>query len=369
MAKKAAARLKRGVAAGRGDHRSRPLAETADFGPNPGGLRMWSYTPPAVGPKPALVVVLHGCTQTAQAYADGAGWLTLADRYGFVVLCPEQVGANNPNGCFNWFLAEDQQRGRGEAASIHAMVQACVRQHRIDQGRIFVTGLSAGGAMASVMLAAYPETFAGGGVVAGLPYGAAETMPAAFGAMFQCIPKDGGALGDKVRAASGHRGPWPRVSVWHGGADHTVVPANGDEVAKQWADVHGASPEGDVHMAGRVRSSWAVDGETMVELHRLGGLAHGTPLSSRGEDGCGAPGPFLIEAGVSSSLEMLKFWGLAESRLIELDMEAPPPEAEVIHPVWRTVETPAPNNLPGLGADIEAVITKALRSAGLMPPR
>jgi feruloyl esterase len=329
---------------------------------------MWTYTPPAMGPKPALVVVLHGCAQTAQAYADGAGWLALAERHGFVVLCPEQVSANNPNGCFNWFLAEDQQRGRGEAASIHAMVQTTVRQRGVDEERIFVTGLSAGGAMTSVMLAAYPETFAGGGVVAGLAYGAAETMPAAFGAMFQCVPKGPRALGDKVRAASTYQGPWPRVSIWHGGADHTVVPANGDEVAKQWAEVHGASPQLDVHTTGRVRLSWAVDGETVVELHRLSGMAHGTPLSSRGEDACGAPGPFLIEAGVSSSLEMLRFWGLAESRLDALDLQPPPPqEAEVIHPAWRTVTTPTPNGFSGVGADIEAVITKALRSAGLMP--
>ena len=92
------------------------LHETRDFGSNPGNLRMMRYLPPALAEHPALVVVLHGCTQSAAGYDLGAGWSTLADRYGFALLLPEQQRSNNPNGCFNWFLPEHNRRGRGRSA-------------------------------------------------------------------------------------------------------------------------------------------------------------------------------------------------------------------------------------------------------------
>ena len=144
------------------------LTEVQGFGSNPGALRMFKYVP--AQPEQTLVVVLHGGTQTAASYDFGAGWSTLADRYGFVLLLPQQQPANNANRCFNWFLAGDIERGKGEALSIRQMVDAMIRDHDIDRSRVFVTGLSAGGAMTSVMLATYPDTFAAGGVIAGLPY-------------------------------------------------------------------------------------------------------------------------------------------------------------------------------------------------------
>jgi len=107
---------------------------------------------------------------------------------------------------------------------------------------VFVTGLSAGGAMAAVMLATYPEVFAGGAIMAGLPYGCARSVEQAFGAMFSERSVPPRALGDLVRAASSHRGPWPKVSVWHGTADPIVKPSNGEAIVAQWTDVHGLSP-------------------------------------------------------------------------------------------------------------------------------
>ena len=163
-----------------------PLKEMHSAGSNPGNLRMFAHVPDDLADNAALVVVLHGCTQTAPGYDYGAGWSTLADRYGFAVLVPEQQRSNNPNGCFNWFLPEDTQRGRGEAASIRQMVETMVREKGIDPRRVFITGLSAGGAMTSVMLACYPEVFAGGAIVAGLPYGAASNVQQAFESMLQC---------------------------------------------------------------------------------------------------------------------------------------------------------------------------------------
>jgi poly(hydroxyalkanoate) depolymerase family esterase len=136
------------------------LTEVTGFGSNPGALRMFEYVP--TDPEPALVVVLHGCTQTAASYDFGAGWPTLADRHGFVLLLPEQQPANNAKNCFNWFLAGDIERGRGEAMSIRQMGEKMIVDHGIDRRRVFVTGLSAGGAMTSVMLATYPDVFAAG---------------------------------------------------------------------------------------------------------------------------------------------------------------------------------------------------------------
>src|SRR6478672_9800572 len=105
---------------------STPLREVHAFGSNPGNLRMFSYRPSHLAENPALVVVLHGCTQSASGYDLGAGWSTLADRYGFALLFPEQQRMNNPNFCFNWFQPEDSQRDRGEPLSIRQMIEKSV---------------------------------------------------------------------------------------------------------------------------------------------------------------------------------------------------------------------------------------------------
>src|SRR3954451_11245745 len=122
------------------------LHEVTGFGSNPGSLRMFAYVPDQLARSPALVVVLHGCLQTAAGYDFGAGWSTLADRYGFALLLPEQQTANNPQRCFNWFQREDSTRDQGEALSIRQMVEYMIRTHGLDRRRVFATGLSAGGA-------------------------------------------------------------------------------------------------------------------------------------------------------------------------------------------------------------------------------
>jgi poly(hydroxyalkanoate) depolymerase family esterase len=143
------------------------LREVKGFGSNPGKLRLLTHVPRNLPKAPALVVALHGCTQTATIYDHGSGWSKLADRYGFAVLIPEQQRTNNPNNCFNWFLAADTQRNKGEAFSIRQMIERMIEDYGIDRRRVFVVGLSAGGAMTSAMLATYPEIFAGGAIIAG----------------------------------------------------------------------------------------------------------------------------------------------------------------------------------------------------------
>jgi poly(hydroxyalkanoate) depolymerase family esterase len=378
-------------------HRVRsPLVETTAFGTNPGALRMFSFVPGSVPHRPALVVVLHGCGQTAAGYDLGAGWSTLAKRYGFALLMPEQQPSNNAATCFNWFNPEDAARDRGEACSIRNMIVRMVAIHGINRRRIYVTGLSAGGAMTSVMLATYPELFAAGAVIAGLPFGVAGNMREALRGMMQSAPRPPTELGDAVRNASRHKGPWPKVSVWHGSADRTVNPGNADEIVKQWLDVHHLPPtpmsEGTVDGYPR-QIWWNGDGETVVESYTITDMAHGTPLGTA-DNGqrIGAEGAFLIEAGISSSYHIANFFGLTQrvqqpkaaspsTKLIPAvspvspvpPVFAPVPDlAKVLWPLATLEPGPKPQTKKtkrpaGRRAiDVGAVITRALTAAGLM---
>jgi poly(hydroxyalkanoate) depolymerase family esterase len=292
------------------------LSEIEAFGSNPGNLRMLTFVPSHPAAKPPLVVVLHGCTQTAASYDHGTGWSELAEQQGFLLLFPEQRPANNPKSCFSWFQASDTRRDDGEALSIRQMIARMVADHDVDPHRIFITGLSAGGAMTSVMLATYPEVFAGGAILAGLPYGAADSVGEAFGSMFQGRSNSAQEWGDLVRAASRHHGPWPRVSVWHGSADTTVVPLNAAEIVKQWTNVHGlsATPDAEDRVDGFPHRIWrGPDGAVAVEEYSVTGMAHGTPLAVAGQENPhGAAGPFLLDVGIDSTERIALSWGLIE---------------------------------------------------------
>jgi poly(hydroxyalkanoate) depolymerase family esterase len=365
-----------------------PLVETTGFGSNPGALRMFSFVPDNVQRPPALVVVLHGCGQTAAGYDLGAGWSTLAKHYGFALLLPEQQLLNNANGCFSWFNPEDTARDSGEACSIRQMIARMARDYRVDARRIFITGLSAGGAMTSVMLATYPEVFSGGAVIAGLPYGVASNVREALSGMFQSSSRPARELGDLVRKASNHKGSWPKLSVWHGSADRTVNPANANEIVKQWLDVHGlpSAPMSEGTVDGYPRQVWwNAGGETTIESYTITDMAHGTPLGTADNDErYGAQGAFLIEAGISSSYHIAKFFGLTEwihqpkvaavespsAKLIPVvsPVSAPAPDlAKVLWPLTTLDRRPEPPRKPRRRAiDVGSVITRALTAAGLM---
>ena len=330
------------------------LGDLAEPFANPGALRARTYIPDDLPPGAALVVVLHGCTQTAAGYDHGSGWSDVADAHGFALLFPEQARANNPNGCFSWFQDADTMRGQGEVASIRAMIEAIVSAHDLDPARVYITGLSAGGAMTAAMLATYPEVFAGGAIIAGLPHGVASSVPQALERMRgQGLP-DARTLGAAVRSASAHRGPWPRVSVWHGTTDSTVAFAAGEAVVAQWLAVHDLADvsaqqdlvDGHAHHVWRDR-----DGRVAVELHRIAGMGHGTPLDT--ED-CGASGAFMLDVGISSTLRIAESWGLVPARPSRVQRSAPQPALHSLPP------QAAPS------AGVGRVIEDALRSAGLM---
>jgi feruloyl esterase len=242
--------------------------------------------------------------------------------------------------------------------------------------------------MAGVMLATYPEVFAAGAIIAGLPYGTAGNVQQAFESMFQGRPRAANDWGDLVRNASPHQGPWPRVSVWHGDADATVIPMNAEGIVRQWTNLHGidAAPRRDV-VDGYPRRVWRRDGIDLVEAYTITGMAHGAPLATgKSDTACGKAGAFLLEVGISSSHHIATFFGLTgrgalyrEKSVIEAAIPAFAPavssRVEVI-PDERVEILEENADEPHFGdanpdrVDVMAIITKALTSAGLMkPPR
>jgi poly(hydroxyalkanoate) depolymerase family esterase len=348
---------------------------------------MFSYAPEDLPPNAPLVIALHGCTQTSDEYDHGAGWSSLADRLGFAVVYPQQQPANNPKNCFSWFLPGDIARDHGEALSIREMVEHAVATFAADRRKVFITGLSAGGAMASAMLATYPEVFAGGAIIAGLPYGCASNVQQAFEAMFTEQGHAAQALGDRVRAASRHRGPWPKLSVWHGTSDPIVKPVNGEDIIRQWTNVHGLSdaPSYQESIGRHTRRVWNdANGMALIEAFSISGMAHGVPLATTDGESCGAAGAFFLDVGISSTHHIARFWRLHES-LVEIPHAAAPVLITTQIPADRafaiagavaegshsTAEVLPPGGEDGqthLPLDPNVVIAAAFKAAGLPVP-
>ena len=343
------------------------LAKFEDFGSNPGALLAKAYIPETFRRGSALVVVLHGCTQTPAGYDRGSGWSTAADEHGFAVLFPEQQRSNNPYLCFNWFSQSDASRGRGEALSIRQMVAEIHARHGTDPARVYVTGLSAGGAMTAVMLATYPEVFAGGGIIAGLPFGTARSVPEAFDRMRGHGGPSAEDLAKIVRSASKHSGPWPTLSIWHGSCDNTVDPSNAEDLVDQWRALHGVAkrPNTTDHIDGYPHRVWCdTEGREVIEEYVITGMGHGTPLSTAGEHFGEVAGPYMLEAGISSTRHICRFWGLcdrAQHRAGELTVVSNKPRAA--HGV--VLAHRAPSN-PRVGGGVTRTIEGALRAAGLL---
>ena len=350
----------------RGRRPSGRLTEVEAFGPNPGALRMLAYAPPDLKPGAALVVVLHGCTQNAEGYDANAGWTTLADELGFAVLYPEQRAGNNPLGCFNWFLLADSARGLGETRSIHDMVETMIARHGISRGQIFVTGLSAGGAMTAALLRDYPEVFSAGAIIAGLPCGIAANVHEAYAAMTRPAERPAEDLGDNVRSGSPHQGPWPRVAVYHGAKDRTVSPRNAEELIKQWVDVHGGtlSQFREERDGGNPRRVWSVGGRDVVEATIIEGMDHGAPLDARrGEK----PGPYMLDVGLSSTRRIATFFGLLDEAAeressASSNREPARPSAAPRAPREQASSAPQPQLS---GQNVIAAVRRLLKNLGL----
>lgn len=280
------------------------LREIVDFGSNPGNLRMRLFVPNGASRPRPLVVVLHGCRQTADGYDLGSGWSRLAEACDFLVLYPEQKHDNNRDNCFSWF---EPERGRDEIESIRQMITAAIETRGADPSAVHICGLSAGGAMSGAMLAAYPELFAGGAIIAGLPFGTALNLSEAYESMGGRTKK-AKTWGDLVRAASAYDGVWPSVAIWHGTADKVVNPINAGELVKQWTNVHGvgAAIPAEDHLGKVVRRTWRdAEGRVCVAEYSVPGLAHGAPVADTDP-----PAPFFLPADISSTRQIACDWGL-----------------------------------------------------------
>jgi poly(hydroxyalkanoate) depolymerase family esterase len=265
-----------------------------------GGSRSYRvYVPSSYDATPRpLVVMLHGCTQSPDDFARGTRMNELAEEQGFLVAYPAQSQAANVSKCWNWFNVADQQRDRGEPALIAGITREIAHEFAVDPRRVYVAGLSAGGAMAAIMGATYPDLYAAVGVHSGLAPGAANDVPSAFAAM-----RNGGA----PSAASATLARGVPTIVFHGDADATVHPLNAEHVA---ARARGAAREQAHTSAGTSAGGIAytrtidadADGRPLLEQWVLHGAGHAW-------SGGSTSGSFVEPRGPDASRAMLRFFG------------------------------------------------------------
>ena len=284
---------------------------------NDAGSRTYKlYIPPGTTDAPrAVVVMLHGCTQSADDFAAGTQMNRLADEQGFLVVYPEQASQANASKCWNWFKPQDQMRGTGEPSLIAGIVREVVKKHQADPRRIYVAGLSAGAAMAVVMGETYPDLFAGVGAHSGLAYGSAHDIPSAMAAMkggrsgmpnLKHLPGAAAAPRRKAEQAV------PLI-VFHGDRDHTVQQTNGAHLVQQARDAHSAqagesqlqaSTEPGVAPEGQGFSRTVYEdkqGQVRIESWTLHGAGHAW-------SGGHASGSYTDRHGPDASAEMVRFF-------------------------------------------------------------
>ncbi len=256
---------------------------------------------PAGGRRP-LVVMLHGGTQGPDDFAAGTRMNDLAEEYGFLVAYPSQCQSANPSLCWNWFKPEDQARGAGEPSIIAGITSEIVAEHDVDPQRVFVAGLSAGGAMAGVMAATYPEIYAAIGVHSGLPYRSATDVASAFAAMRgdPVLPNHE----RKTRSASDHA-LRPRTIVFHGDADHIVHPSNAAKIVEGQArggdSVERVSAQSSASRTYTRAVTRDKTGKAVVEQWLIHGSGHAW-------SGGSADGTYTDPHGPDASREMLRFF-------------------------------------------------------------
>jgi poly(hydroxyalkanoate) depolymerase family esterase len=278
-----------------------PLPEGARFEErtfaNEAGSRAYKlYIPSGYTGQPVpLVVMLHGCTQSPDDFAAGTQMNELAEEQMFLVAYPAQAQSANVSKCWNWFNASDQQRDRGEPSLIAGITRQIMRDFSIESGRVYVAGLSAGGAAAAIMGSAYPELYAAVGVHSGLACGAARDMPSAFAAMRQGGAPHHGAA----------KQPVPTI-VFHGDRDTTVNPVNGDQViaqSKAGSDLRTSVNRGQA--PGGISFTRTVEcddsGHPMLEHWVLHGAGHAW-------SGGSPSGSYTEPKGPDASREMMRFF-------------------------------------------------------------
>ncbi|HET9989614.1 MAG TPA: PHB depolymerase family esterase, partial [Kofleriaceae bacterium] len=293
------------------------LTQVSSFGSNPGALAMYEYVPAGLPASRPLVVVLHGCTQTASSMEE-AGWNALADQYQFAVLYPQQQSANNPVECFNWAGeygdTANLVRGQGENQSIMSMIDTEIATHHVDTTHVYVVGFSAGAAFTAVLAATWPDRIAGAAIMSGVAYRCATSVSEAYSCQSPGVTKTAPQWGDLVRAASTMT-HFPRIQLWQGTSDTTVAPMNQGELVKQWTDAWGTDQTADetetlANSAG-TRTAYKVGSQIVVESYSITGMSHAVVVGADGAVACpGTAGSYFEDHKVCSTLRAAKFFGV-----------------------------------------------------------
>ncbi|MFM2286757.1 MAG: hypothetical protein RLZZ543_2254 [Bacteroidota bacterium] len=304
-------------------HHSLPaqLQAVSNFGSNPGELRCFIYVSKTLPSTPVpLLMVLHGCGQTAEEVANQSGWNKLADSLGMIIVYPQQHLMNNPSRCFNWFVPTDIRRGSGEVASLHQMIDYCQASYSIDEKRVFVFGLSAGAVMGTVLMAAYPEEITAGCALAGPAIG---TWEGSLSQMRDWV--DEGAKSPTSYLAKLHavypeyHGTYPLLISVQGTKDVLVTMEDQQHQIFQWSAACGADGIADkisiVQEQPHVQRSEYTDanGKTVVIAYQLDGVGHVLPIKTGDAlDEGGKTGLFTKDVGFH-----LPYWVAREFGLIK----------------------------------------------------
>lgn len=250
-----------------------------------------------------LLVMLHGCLQDPDDFALGTRMNAVAEEQGIFVLYPQQSEAANHTRCWNWFNAAHQRRDQGEPSLIAGMTREVIRSRNIDARRVYIAGMSAGGAMAAIMAANYPDLYAAAGIHSGMPYAAAQNFPAAIAAM-----KDGAARGARLPSKG-----IPLI-VFHGDQDIMVNSRNGEQLVSQWLGASAGS--GSQHIATAQAGEGNGRGFTCTRYRNRQGhavlenwLVHDAGHAWSG----GGSGSFADPAGPDASREMVRFFSAASA--------------------------------------------------------
>ncbi len=293
-----------------------PLTEITSFGSNPGNLRLFHYVPSNRPANAPLVVVAHGCAQTAQDMADTSGWITLANTYHFALLFPQTSTANEPTGgCFRSWLPAHQQRGAGEPLSVKQMMATMQSQFNLSATNTHITGLSGGGHLTNVMLATYPDAFAAGAPQSSFPYKCAT----AFADLSTCAQAGRNYTaqqwGDLVRSAyPGYNGARPKVQIWHGSADSLIYLPNQYQQVMQWTNataIDAVYDWGD-YLLGYQRYSYnTIFGVNRVQTVTILGMGHAMAVDpGAGAWQCGATGTYTADFNICAAYWIATFFGL-----------------------------------------------------------
>lgn len=278
------------------------------FGANPGDLEASYFTPNIESP--ALVVLLHGCAQQGDELAFQSGLFGLAKKHNFALLLPQQGLSNNIKRCFNWYSADDFTRDSGESDSIKNMISQLKGQ--LGSKKVYIIGLSAGGAMASGMLANYPALFTGGAVVAGIPFPCAEGLMTGISCMRNGPSQTADELVTLVKKRNPKQTTWPKLSVWTGVNDSIVNPLNSSMLAQQWAILSALESKPIVNKkSGYTITHWQNSAnETRVELIEVAHLGHGIMVNPQVENG-GEVSDYVLASPLSTVKHVVDFWQLS----------------------------------------------------------